>query len=56
LSTRATSRPASPTSFLEPANYETFNKALEEMVKDRDETSRLANASGRSLTVLRRQL
>ena len=41
---------------LEPANYETFNKALEGMGKDRDETSRLANASGRSLTVLRRQL
>jgi addiction module HigA family antidote len=41
---------------LEPANYETFNKALEEMGKSRDEISRLANASGRSLTVLRRQL
>lgn len=41
---------------LEPANYDVFNKALEEMGKDRDETSRLANASGRSLTVLRRQL
>ena len=41
---------------LDPANYETFNKALEEMGKDRDEISRLANASGRSLTVLRRQL
>ncbi|HML06616.1 MAG TPA: HigA family addiction module antitoxin [Xanthobacteraceae bacterium] len=45
-----------PDIVLEPANYETFNKALEEMGKDRDETSRLANASGRSLTVLRRQL
>lgn len=41
---------------LEPANYETFNKALEEMDKSRDEISRLTNASGRSLTVLRRQL
>lgn len=41
---------------LEPANYQTFNKAFEEMGKDRDEISRLANASGRSLTVLRRQL
>jgi len=41
---------------LEPASYGTFNKALEEMGKDRDEISRLANASGRSLTVLRRQL
>jgi addiction module HigA family antidote len=47
---------AEPTIVLEPANYETFNKALAEMGKDRDETSRLANASGRSLTVLRRQL
>jgi hypothetical protein len=45
-----------PDIVLQPANYETFNKALEEMGKDRDETSRLANASGRSLTVLRRQL
>ena len=45
-----------PDIVLEPANYETFNKALEEMGKDRDEISRLANASGRSLTVLRRQL
>jgi hypothetical protein len=45
-----------PDIVLEPANFETFNKALEEMGKDRDETSRLANASGRSLTVLRRQL
>jgi addiction module HigA family antidote len=45
-----------PDIVLEPVTYETFNKALEEMGKDRDETSRLANASGRSLTVLRRQL
>ena len=45
-----------PDIVLEPANYETFSKALEEMGKDRDATSRLANASGRSLTVLRRQL
>jgi hypothetical protein len=45
-----------PEIVLEPANYETFNKALEEMNKDRDETLRLAHASGRSLTVLRRQL
>ena len=41
---------------LEPANVETFNRSLEEMGKDRDAISRLANASGRSLTVLRRQL
>ncbi|MDA9426244.1 addiction module antitoxin [Bradyrhizobium sp. CCBAU 53380] len=45
-----------PDIVLQPANYDTFNKALEEMGKDRDEISRLANASGRSLTVLRRQL
>jgi addiction module HigA family antidote len=45
-----------PDIVLEPANYDTFNKALEAMGKDRDETSRLADASGRSLTVLRRQL
>jgi addiction module HigA family antidote len=45
-----------PDIVLEPATYETFNKALQEMGKDRDEISRLANASGRSLTVLRRQL
>jgi addiction module HigA family antidote len=45
-----------PDIILEPANYETFNKSLEEMGKNRDEISRLANASGRSLTVLRRRL
>jgi plasmid maintenance system antidote protein VapI len=41
---------------LAPANYETFNKALEEMGKGRDEISQLANESGRSLTVLRRRV
>jgi addiction module HigA family antidote len=41
---------------LEPASYETFEKALEAMGKDRDEIKRLANESGRSLTVLRRRL
>lgn len=41
---------------LEPANYDAFNKALEEMGMNRDEISRFANVSGRSLTVLRRQL
>ncbi len=41
---------------LEPANYETFNKALEEMGMDRDTANRLAAESGRSLTVLRRRL
>lgn len=45
-----------PDIVLEPANYATFNKALEEMGKDRDDISRLANESGRSLTVLRRRL
>jgi addiction module HigA family antidote len=45
-----------PHIILEPANYETFDKALAEMGKDRDTISRLANVSGRSLTVLRRQL
>lgn len=47
---------AKPDIVLEPANYDTFNKALEEMGKSRDEISQLANASGRSLTVLRRSL
>jgi addiction module HigA family antidote len=45
-----------PEIILEPASYDTFNKALHEMGKDRDETTRLANESGRSLTVLRRRL
>lgn len=45
-----------PDIILEPANYDTFNRSLEEMGKDRDTIARLANASGRSLTVLRRQL
>ncbi len=47
---------AEPNIILEPVDYETFRKALEEMNKDRDEISRLSNVSGRSLTVLRRQL
>jgi hypothetical protein len=45
-----------PDIVLEPASYETFNKALEEMHKSRDDISWLTNASGRSLTVLRRRL
>jgi hypothetical protein len=45
-----------PDIVLEPANYATFDKALEEMGKDRDEIKRLTNESGRSLTVLRRRL
>ena len=45
-----------PHIILEPVNYETFNKSLAEMGKDRDEVNRLADESGRSLTVLRRRL
>lgn len=41
---------------LEPLGYEAFNSALEAMGKERDDLTALANASGRSLTVLRRQL
>lgn len=45
-----------PDIILEPVSYEVFNRALEEMGKTRDEIARLTAASGRSLTVLRRQL
>ena len=41
---------------LEPAGYEMFEAGLNDMGKDRDDISRLANESGRSLTVLRRRL
>lgn len=41
---------------LEPASYETFNNSMEDMGKSRDDIQRLANESGRSLTVLRRRL
>lgn len=41
---------------LEPASYESFNDAMEDMGKNRDETKRLATESGRSPTVLRRRL
>lgn len=41
---------------LEPLNYEAFTKPLETMGFGRDEIARLANESGRSLTVLRRRL
>jgi hypothetical protein len=34
-------------------SHDTFSKALEEMSKDRDEISRLADEYGKSLTVLR---
>ena len=47
---------AEPHVVLEPANHETFSKALEVMGKDRDEINHLADESGRSLTVLRRRL
>ena len=47
---------AQPAIVLEPASHETFSNALKEMGKDRDEIARLESASGRSLTVLRRQL
>ncbi len=47
---------AEPAIKLEPVDFETFRTALVEMKKERDEISRLSNASGRSLTVLRRQL
>lgn len=47
---------AKPDIVLEPLGYEAFNKALEAMGKTRDEIVGLINASGRSLTVLRRQL
>lgn len=41
---------------LEPLRFEEFSKALEAMGKSRDDIERLSNASGCSLTVLRRQL
>jgi hypothetical protein len=41
---------------LEPASSETIRTALQEMGKGRDEIERLEEASGRSLTVLRRRL
>jgi len=47
---------ANPDIILEPLGYEVFDKALGAMDKGRDEITRLANASGRSLTVLRRIL
>ncbi|MEA5673968.1 HigA family addiction module antitoxin [Pseudomonas sp. MH2] len=47
---------ASPSVLLKPASSQTFTAALESMNMSRDEITRLAKASGRSLTVLRRQL
>ncbi|KAA6170512.1 addiction module antitoxin [Pseudomonas veronii] len=45
-----------PDIILEPVSQNTFSSALESMGKPRDEISRLSDASGRSLTVLRRKL
>ncbi|WP_064615056.1 hypothetical protein [Pseudomonas sp. JY-Q] len=45
-----------PDIILEPVSQDTFSTALESMGKNRDEISRLSDASGRSLTVLRRKL
>ncbi len=47
---------ADPDIVIEPTPYETFKQGLEEMGKNRDEISQLDNATGRSLTVLRRRL
>lgn len=47
---------AQPDIVLEPLGYEAFTHSLEAMGKTRDDIMRLTNASGRSLTVLRRQL
>lgn len=41
---------------LKPIDQESFRRALEEMSFERDNIQRLANESGRSLTVLRRRL
>lgn len=41
---------------LEPLRFEAFSKALEAMGKSNDKIAELSNASGCSLTVLRRQL
>ena len=45
-----------PDIVLEPLGTEAFRKALESMGKSRDDIAMLEKASGRSLTVLRRQL
>lgn len=47
---------AQPTVVLEPLGSEAFEKSLSLMGFDRDNISRLADESGRSLTVLRRRL
>lgn len=45
-----------PHIILEPLGYEAFRVGLEAMGYDRDDITKQGNASGRSLTVLRRQL
>ena len=45
-----------PEVILEPATYDVFRAGLEKMGCSRDDIQRLDQASGRSLTVLRRQL
>ncbi|MGV2129805.1 HigA family addiction module antitoxin [Agrobacterium vitis] len=45
-----------PHIILEPLGYEAFRVGLEAMGYDRDDITKHGNASGRSLTVLRRQL
>jgi addiction module HigA family antidote len=47
---------ADPHVELEPLNYDEFRLGLEGMGYERDDVSRYANESGRSLTVLRRRL
>ena len=47
---------ATPHVSLVPLNYEAFREGLEAMGLDRDEVSKCADESGRSLTVLRRRL
>lgn len=45
-----------PDIVLEPIGFEAFSMALKAMDKSRDEVEELAHTSGRSLTILRRQL
>ena len=47
---------AEPHIVLEPVNYEAFRTSLKEMGYNEDDVKKYSEASGRSLTVLRRQL
>jgi addiction module HigA family antidote len=47
---------ADPHIVLEPVNYEAFRNSLKEMGYNDDDVTKYSEASGRSLTVLRRQL